>query len=472
MLDDIIEFTQGLYLVRSSSFSQALWCLMKSWSLAKSFDAWWYHWFYPRALLDEIIECSQELWCWMISLILSKGFAWWDHRVQPRALMLDDIIDFIQGLLLDEIIECSQELWCWMISSSIWILSWDHGINLVMRPWHPPTGCTVGRVQVPSSDWRWHVPRCANVGAWGKTCAENPSTLHGPCISLGANRHTEWENRGGLIYVLRIRKHIFHVLLKCFPDFVCADVACPDVPIFFVVSWYHQGFLPVLQCAMRVFDDDIFEVLVVLFLSSRYHPIFFCDFGITPGLWASFVCSLYFQILLIQTRQQIGEVWLSEFSCMAFRQRSQHHQCGTCMRHRAPHTCPGGAFSCACCSTKALPHTSKTSILRSFSILEDAGRFKRLVCTRRNYGDGWDGSEQILPSETWGHEEQRFWKLHPSKASHQRNHRPWVARYFSDFATRPSQRFQCFHWIDLTLTHCATKTRRKPPRFACQYPKR
>lgn len=39
-----------------------------------------------------------------------------------------------------------------------------------------------------------------------------------------------------------------------------------------------------LQRAMRVFDDDIFEVLVVLFLSSRYHPIFFCDFGITPGL--------------------------------------------------------------------------------------------------------------------------------------------------------------------------------------------
>ena len=160
-------------------------------------------------MLDEIMEFSQELWCLMISLILSKGFAWWDHRVQPRALMLDDIIDFIQGLclmrsssaaksfdagwyhwfypraLLDEIIECSQELWCWMISSSIWILSWDHGINLVMRPWHPPTGCTVGRVQVPSSDWRWHVPRCANVGAWGKTCAETRALCMARAFPLG-----------------------------------------------------------------------------------------------------------------------------------------------------------------------------------------------------------------------------------------------------------------------------------------------
>ena len=240
---------------------------------------------------------------------------------------------------------------------------------------------------------------------------------------------------------------------------------------FFVVSWYHQGFLPVLQRAMRVFDDDIFEVLVVLFLSSRYHPIFFAILVLPRGyeqVLLQFVFSNlvnpdqttnwrgmaeWIQLHGIQTKIPTPSMW------------NMHET-------SRPHTCPGGAFSCACCSTKALPHTSKTSILRSFSILEDAGRFKRLVCTRRNYGDGWDGSEQILPSETWGHEEQRFWKLHPSKASHQRNHRPWVARYFSDFATRPSQRFQCFHWIDLTLTHCATKTRRKPPRFACQYPKR
>ena len=160
MLDDITEFTQGLYLMRSSS-------------LAKRFDARWYHWIYPGAILDEIIEFSQALWCLMKSWSLAKSFdAWWYHWFYPRAL-------------LDEIIECSQELWCWMISSSIWILSWDHGINLVMRPWHPPTGCTVGRVQVPSSDWRWHVPRCANVGAWGKTCAETRALCMARAFPLG-----------------------------------------------------------------------------------------------------------------------------------------------------------------------------------------------------------------------------------------------------------------------------------------------
>lgn len=299
----------------------------------------------------------------------------------------------------------------------------------------------------------------------------NPSTLHGPCISLGANRHTEWENRGGLIYVLRIRKHIFHVLLKCFPDFVCADVACPDVPIFL---WFHDIIKVSYQC---------FSVQCVCLMMTYSRSLWSCSYlqDTIPFFFAILVLPRGYEQVLLQFvfSNLVNPDQTTNWRGMA--EWIQLHGIQTKIptpsmwnMHETsrPHTCPGGAFSCARCSTKALPHTSKTSILRSFSILEDAGRFKRLVCTRRNYGDGWDGSEQILPSETWGHEEQRFWKLHPSKASHQRNHRPWVARYFSDFATRPSQRFQCFHWIDLTLTHCATKTRRKPPRFACQYPKR
>lgn len=83
---------------------------------------------------------------------------------------------------------------------------------------------------------------------------------------------------------------------------------------------------------------------------------FFLRFWYYPGVMSKFCCSLYFQILLIQTRQQIGEVWLSEFSCMAFRQRSQHHQCGTCMRHRALIRALGG-HSAARAAQQKLYHT-------------------------------------------------------------------------------------------------------------------
>ena len=47
-----------------------------------------------------------------------------------------------------------------------------------------PRVCTVGRVQMPSRASRWHAPRCANVGAWGKH-AGNPRS----CASA---RHVPW----------------------------------------------------------------------------------------------------------------------------------------------------------------------------------------------------------------------------------------------------------------------------------------
>ena len=164
---------------------------------------------------------------------------------------------------------------------------------------------------------------------------------------------TAIQNRGGLIYVLRIRKHIFHVLLKCFPDFVCADVACPDVPIFL---WFHDIIKVSYQC---------FSVQCVCLMMTYSRSLWSCSYlqdtipfflRYYPGVMSKFCCSLYFQILLIQTRQQIGEVWLSEFSCMAFRQRSQHHQCGTCMRHRALIRALGG-HSAARAAQQKLYHT-------------------------------------------------------------------------------------------------------------------
>ena len=75
-----------------------------------------------------------------------------------------------------------------------------------------------------------------------------------------------------------------------------------------------------------------------------------------PGVMSKLCCNLRFHIVFIQTRQQIGEVWLSEFSCMAFRQRSQHHQCGTCMRHRALIRALGG-HSAARAAQQKLYHT-------------------------------------------------------------------------------------------------------------------
>ena len=143
---------------------------------------------------------------------------------------------------------------------------------------------------------------------------------------------------------------------------------------------------------------------------------FLCDFGITPGWWSSFVAvCVSNRVNPDQTTNWRGMAeWIQ---LHGIQKKISTPSMWNMHETSRPHTCPGGAFSCACCSTKALPHTCKTSILGSFSILEAAGRFKRLACTRRNYGDGWDGSEQILPSETWGHEGQRFWKLHPPKAS-------------------------------------------------------
>lgn len=118
----------------------------------------------------------------------------------------------------------------------------------------------------------------------------NPSTLHGPCISLGANRHTEWENRGGLIYVLRIRKHIFHVLLKCFPDFVCADVACPDVPIFL---WFHDIIKVSYQC---------FSVQCVCLMMTYSRSLWSCSYlqDTIPFFFAILVLPRGYEQVLLQ----------------------------------------------------------------------------------------------------------------------------------------------------------------------------
>ena len=48
-----------------------------------------------------------------------------------------------------------------------------------------PRVCTAGRVQMLSFALRWHAPRCANVGAWGKTCAQPLVVSLGRAFPLG-----------------------------------------------------------------------------------------------------------------------------------------------------------------------------------------------------------------------------------------------------------------------------------------------
>ena len=56
------------------------------------------------------------------------------------------------------------------------------------------------------------------------------------------------ENRGGLIYGLRvIRKHFLCMSFKFFPDFVCADITCPDVPNFLCFHDIVKVSYPMLQ---------------------------------------------------------------------------------------------------------------------------------------------------------------------------------------------------------------------------------
>ena len=315
-------------------------------------------------MLDEIMEFSQELWCLMISLILSKGFAWWDHRVQPRALMLDDIIDFIQGLCLMRSSSAAKSFdagWYHRVfgfyhETMASTLSWDHGIH---PQGAPLAGCRclplIGddmshdalmwghggkHVRKPEHfAWPVHFP-------WGQ-----------PPYRMGKSGRPHICSTHQKAYFSCFAE-VFSWLRLCW----CSMSGCTH---FFVVSWYHQGFLPVPQRAMRVFDDDIFEVLVVLFLSSRYHPIFFAIL-VLPRAYEQVLLQFVFSNLVNPDQTTNWRGMAEWIQLHGIQTKIPTPSMWNMHETSRPHTCPGGAFSCACCSTKALPHTSKTSILRSF----------------------------------------------------------------------------------------------------------
>ena len=58
---------------------------------------------------------------------------------------------------------CGDHFVCWGLGR--WYVARHQPTHLGREP----RACTVGRVQMPSRASRWHAPRCANVGAWGRS---------------------------------------------------------------------------------------------------------------------------------------------------------------------------------------------------------------------------------------------------------------------------------------------------------------
>ena len=167
---------------------------MISSSWAKSFAAWFYHCVYPRALLDDIIELSQESWCLILSVRLFKGFAWWYHRVfgsyHETLASTHTLGPWAQGVH------------CWPGADAVPCFRDDMSHDALM--WGRGGTC------------RWLRP-----WAWARAFPLGPTAMHKGKI-------------GEAEQVFCALEHYFIFFMfffwKFFPDFICADVTCPDVP--------------------------------------------------------------------------------------------------------------------------------------------------------------------------------------------------------------------------------------------------